>query len=571
MDYLVFRGGLPWLSLLIFLPLLGAALAAIWPEGRDGRAQKWGTFLLSLAPLGIAIFVAVQYYGRIATQGGALPGEPNQQTYDFVEQLRWISVLGAEYKLGVDGISLPLALLTTLITSLSILASFNLRERPAYFFALILLMETSILGVFLSLNFFLFFIFWEVSLIPGFFLISSWGREPESRRYAAFKFFVYTMAGSVGMLLAFEFFYLATRAAGRGTFDFVELTRLAQGLPVADLQGNLSDIVYRFMQQLGVVNVLGGSPNFYMGALFLGTFVALAVKLAVWPFHTWLPDAYSEAPTSASMMIAGVLTKMGAFAMLRLMMPIFPLQMQQAAGVLGFFAFMSIIVGAWVAYNIGRVPATIGARREAKLNDLKRLISYLSINHMGYVMLAIAAAGATAASGDVNSRAIAINGAVMQMFAHGLSTSALFFLAGSLAERTGSYNLNSFGGLRMIVPVMAALMGVAMFANLGLPGLAGFVGEFFIFRGTWATLPLWTILSMLGLVISALALLLMYQRIFSGPVNERLRGLPDLNRREWGVLAPLLALLIILGVYPLPLMTIANQTALALVRFFAGA
>ena len=153
MDYLVFRGGLPWLSLLIFLPLLGAALAAIWPEGRDGRAQKWGTFLLSLAPLGIAIFVAVQYYGRIATQGGALPGEPNQQTYDFVEQLRWISVLGAEYKLGVDGISLPLALLTTLITSLSILASFNLRERPAYFFALILLMETSILGVFLSLNF----------------------------------------------------------------------------------------------------------------------------------------------------------------------------------------------------------------------------------------------------------------------------------------------------------------------------------------------------------------------------------------------------------------------------------
>jgi NADH-quinone oxidoreductase subunit M len=557
MNYLNFRGDLPWLSILIFLPLVGAVLAAVTPEGRDGRAQKWGTFLLSLAPLGIAIFLAATY------QGGAVAGEPQQQIYDFAESLPWISVLGVTYTVGLDGISLPLVLLTTLMTPLAILASFNVRERPAYFFSLILLMETAMLGVFLALNFFLFFIFWEVSLIPGFFLISSWGRE--NRRYAAFKFFVYTMAGSVGMLLAFEFFYLAT-----GTFDLVQLTRLAQGLPVQGLQGNLSDLVFGFMDRLGVVDILGGSPNFYMGALFLATFVALAIKLAVWPFHTWLPDAYSEAPTSASMLIAGVLTKMGAFAMLRLMLPIFPAQMQQAAPVLGFFAFMSIVVGAWVAYNIARVPE----RREGKQNDLKRVISYLSINHMGYVMLAIAAAGALSAAGDpntLNSRAIAINGAVMQMFAHGLSTAALFFLAGSLAERTGTYELTSFGGLRMIVPVFAGLMGIAMFANLGLPGMAGFVGEFFIFRGAWPTLPLLTILSMVGLVISALALLLMYQRIFSGPINERLRGLPDINLREWAVLLPLLALLIVFGVYPLPLMSIANQTALAVVRFFAGA
>ncbi|MBV9786824.1 MAG: NADH-quinone oxidoreductase subunit M [Chloroflexi bacterium] len=550
----MFRGGVPWLSLMIFLPLLGAVLAAITPEGRDGRIQKWGTFLLSLAPLGIAIYLSATY------QGGTAPGEPQQQLFDYAESLPWISVLGVNYTLGLDGISLPLVLLTTLMTPLAILASFNVTYRPAYFLALILLMETAILGVFMSLNFFLFFIFWEVSLIPGFFLISTWGRE--NRRYAAFKFFVYTMAGSVSMLLAFEFFYLAT-----GTFDLVRLSRLAQGLPVAGLQGNLSDLVYAFMQRLGVVGVIGGSPNFYMGALFLGVFVALAVKLAVWPFHTWLPDAYSEAPTAASMLIAGVLTKMGAYAMLRLMMPIFPAQMQQAAPVLGFFAFMSIIVGAWVAYNIARVPE----RREGKLNDLKRVISYLSINHMGYVMLAIAAAGALSVAGDLNSRAIAINGAMMQMFAHGLSTGALFFLAGILAERTGSYELTAFGGLRMIVPVFAGLMGIAMFANLGLPGMAGFVGEFFIFRGTWPTLPALTIVSMVGLVISALALLLMYQRIFSGPVNERWRGLPDINLREWSVLLPLLALLIALGVYPLPLMSIANQTALAVVRFFVGA
>ncbi len=556
--YLNRTGGVPWLSLLIFLPLVGAVLAALTPEGRDGRTQKWGTFALSLAPLGIALFLAATYTGG-GTDGG------RQQVYQFAESLPWISVLNARYQLGLDGISLPLVLLTTLMTPIAILASFNVRERPRYFLALILLMETAMLGVFLALDFILFFIFWEVSLIPGFFLISSWGREVESRRYAAFKFFVYTMAGSVGMLLAFEFFYLATSAAGRGTFDIVQLTRLAQGLPVDGIQGDLGQIVFAYMQRLGVVNVLGGSADFYMGALFLATFVALAVKLAVWPFHTWLPDAYSEAPTPASMLIAGVLTKMGAYAMLRLMLPIFPEQMRQAAFVLGFFAFMSILVGAWVAYNIGRVPL----RRDGKLNDVKRLISYLSINHMGYVMLAIAAAGAE--TGDLNTRAIAINGAVMQMFAHGLSTSALFFLAGGLAERTGSYALTSFGGLRMIVPVFAALMGIAMFANLGLPGLAGFVGEFFIFRGTWPALTLWTILSMLGLVISALALLLMFQRIFSGPVNERLRGMPDISLREWSVLLPLLALLIVFGIYPLPLMRIANETALAVVRYFSGA
>lgn len=565
MDYLIFRAGVPWLSLMIFLPLLGAVLSAVTPERGDGRLQKWGTFALSLAPLGIATYLAVQYYVRMRAQGGFLAGEPSQQVYDFVELLPWITVLGAEYKLGVDGISLPLVLLTTLLTPLAILTSWNLKQRPGIFFALLLLMETTILGVFTSLNFLLFFIFWEVSLIPGYFLINTWGREPERRRYAAFKFFVYTLAGSVSMLLAFEFFYLATLAAGRGTFDFIELTRLAQGLPVAGLAGNLSEIVFAFLNDLGVVRLLGGTPYNYMSALFLGTFVALAVKLAVWPFHTWLPDAYSEAPTSVVILIAGVLTKMGAYAMLRLMLPIFPEQMQRGALVLGFFAFMSIFVGAYVAYNIARNPQ----RRERKMNDIKRVISYLSINHMGYVMLAIAAAGA--AVGDLDTHAIAINGAMVQMFAHGLSTSALFFLAGALAERTGTYELTAYGGLRAVIPVFAGLMGVAMFANLGLPGLAGFVGEFFIFRGAWPTLTLWTILSMVGLVISALALLLMYQRVFSGAVNPQLRSVPDISRREWAVLLPLIVLLLVIGIYPLPLMEIANQTALAVVRFFAGA
>lgn len=557
MNYLAMTGGFPWLSLLIFLPLVGAILAALGPEGPEGRITKWGSLALSLAPLGIAIYLGVIY------QGGTLEGG-GQQIYHFGEKLPWISVLGIDYKLGLDGLALPLVLLTTIMTPIAILASFNQQLRPRFFFAMILLMETAMLGVFLSLNFFLFFIFWEISLIPGYYLISTWGRE--NRRYAAFKFFVYTMAGSVGMLLAFELLYLATAAAGRGTFDLVELSRLARGLPVETIigsgtlyAGNLQSIVYSYLQQIGIVSVAGGSDFFWMSVAFWMVFVALAVKLAVWPFHTWLPDAYSEAPTAASMLIAGVLTKMGAFAMLRLMLPVFPAQMQTYAPALGFLAFASIMLGAWVAYNY-------------RDGDAKRLISYLSINHMGYVMLAIAAAGAAqgSGSGDLQSRATAINGAVMQMFAHGLSTAALFYLAGILAERTGTYTLSKFGGLLPLMPVFAGLMGVALFGNLGLPGMAGFVGEFFIFSGTWSTLPLLTIFSMVGLVISALALLLMYQRIFLGPTNEHWNGLPDINRREWSVLLPLLALLIVIGVYPMPLMRIANETATAVARFFAG-
>lgn len=557
MNYLAMTGGFPWLTTLIFLPLVGAILAALGPEGPDGRITKWGSLALSLAPLGIAIYLSATF------QGGTLEGG-QQQIYRFGEKLPWISVLGVDYKLGMDGLALPLVLLTTIMTPIAILASFNQQLRPRFFFAMILLMETAMLGVFLSLNFLLFFIFWEISLIPGYYLISTWGRE--QRRYAAFKFFVYTMAGSVGMLLAFELLYLATAAAGRGTFDLVELSRLARGLPVetvigsgSQYSGNLQDMVYTYLQQIGIVSVIGGSNFFWMSVAFWMVFVALAVKLAVWPFHTWLPDAYSEAPTTASMLIAGVLTKMGAFAMLRLMLPVFPAQMQAYAPVLGFLAFASIILGAWVAYNY-------------RDGDAKRLISYLSINHMGYVMLAIAAAGAAqgTGTGDLQSRATAINGAVMQMFAHGLSTAALFYLAGILAERTGTYQLSRFGGLLSLMPVFAGLMGVALFGNLGLPGMAGFVGEFFIFSGTWSTLPLLTIFSMLGLVISALALLMMYQRIFMGPTNEHWQGIPDINRREWSVLLPLLTLLIVIGVYPMPLMRIANETATAVARFFAG-
>jgi NADH-quinone oxidoreductase subunit M len=292
--------------------------------------------------------------------------------------------------------------------------------------------------------------------------------------------------------------------------------------------------------------------------------VAFAIKLAVWPFHTWLPDAYAEAPTAGSILLPAVMSKMGAYGMLRIMLPLLPEAAQFFGYVIGALALIGIVAGAF-----GALAYTGG--------DIKRLVGYTSINHMGYVALAIAAAAALG-DADAQSRAIAINGAQIQMVAHGLSTGALFLLIGMLYERTGTYNLRDWGGLRKIMPVFSGVMGVAMFANLGLPGLAGFVGEFFIFRGTWATLPFFTLLATIGLVVTALALLQMYARIFNGPLNTRWAGshggtaIQDMRivSREFLAVAPLLIALLVLGIYPAPIMDLANQAVTALVQVFAS-
>ncbi|RRR71121.1 MAG: NADH-quinone oxidoreductase subunit M, partial [Candidatus Viridilinea halotolerans] len=319
--------------------------------------------------------------------------------------------------------------------------------------------------------------------------------------------------------------------------------------------GNLRDILAGYMGHLGVTNVLGTNPLIYTGIAFWAIFIAFAVKLAVWPFHTWLPDAYCEAPVAGSILLSAVMSKMGAYGMLRLLLPLVPDASQFFAPVMGALALVGIVAGAF-----GALANTGG--------DIKRLIAYTSINHMGYVMLAIAAAAALPGGASQDSRAIALNGAMMQLVAHGLSTGALFYLAGALYARTGSWSLNDFGGLRVVAPTFAGVMGVAMFANLGLPGLAGFVGEFFIFRGAWATLPLFTALATIGLVVTALALLLMFQRLFLGPLNAEWRELPDLRPLELATTLPLLAILLILGVYPAPLVGMANAAATELVAVF---
>jgi NADH-quinone oxidoreductase subunit M len=547
-------GGVPWLTLLLLSPLLGMALVGLAGALRwDDRLVRIGATAWTGVPIAIAAVVAAGFSPAATAEG--------QGAVQFVEKIPWIQAIRVDYFLGVDGLSLPLVLLTVVMAPLAALASWGVTERVKTHFALLLLLEAAMIGYFLALNFFFFFIFWEFSLVPAFFLIQLWGRE--NSRYAAFKFFVYTMAGSVGLLLLFQVLYLATRyagvgGAGLGTWNLVDLGRLGMGLPVEGATGTLRDMLYEYMNRIGVVQALGTSgryPLLYTSIAFWAIFVAFAIKLAVWPFHTWLPDAYSQAPVAGSILLAAVMSKMGAYGMLRILLPLVPDAAQYFAPIMGALALVGIVAGAFGALaNIG--------------GDIKRLIGYTSINHMGYVMLAIAAAAALPGGATQDSRAIAINGALMQMVAHGLSTGALFYLAGALHARTGGWELTGLGGLRSVAPAFAGAMGVAMFANLGLPGLAGFVGEFFIFRGAWATLPLFTGLAVIGLIITALALLLMFQRIFLGPAGEAARTFADLRPAELWATMPFLALLLILGVYPAPLLNLANAAATQLVAVF---
>ena len=545
-GYLYSQQSLPVLTLLIMLPLLGMLLIGLGSILKlNQRVIKLGAIAWSLIPVGIAIMLYAGFDQRAVRDG--------QQVIQFVEKISWTKTIAVDYFLGLDGLSLPMVLLTTIITPIALLAAFRVERSVAMHYALIFLLESAMLGYFLALNFFFFFIFWEFSLVPAFFLIQQWGRDERRRRSAAFTFFVYTFAGSIGMLLIFLLLYAATAAAGRGTFDLVELARLGQGLPVSGLSGNLETILFQFIDQTVLVSMLGRYPLLYASIAFWGIFIALAIKLAIWPFHTWLPDAYAEAPVAGSVLLAAVMSKMGAYGMLRILLPLFPEAAAYAAPAIGILALIGVLAGALGAYS---VVAT----------DMKRLIAYTSINHMGYVGLAIAALAALPTS-DTMSRAIALNGALMQMVAHGLSTAALFVLAEAIYTRTGTYRLSSMGGLRSTMPTLSGAMMVAVFANLGLPGLAGFIGEFMIMRAVWASMPWIALLACIGLVITALALLQMYGRIFNGPpAGQQSTNDLAMNSVEGWAIMPLLVLVLLLGIYPAPILDLSN----AAVALLAG-
>jgi NADH-quinone oxidoreductase subunit M len=426
-------------------------------------------------------------------------------------------------------------LLTTLLTPLALLASFSITDRVKAYMCLFLLLETGMLGVFVAVDLLIFFVFWEIGLVPMYFLINQWGSEKgereiwkgvkvQSRNYASLKFIIFTMAGSLGLLLAIQLLGVLFK-----TYDLPTLTAQWNAL-----QGT----------------VLGLPVEKVKAVAFWAFVIAFAIKVPVWPFHTWLPDAHTEAPTAGSMILAGVLLKLGAYGFLRLVLPLYPAESAKYAGWLAFLAVMAIVFGAFAAYG---------------QKDFKRLVAYSSVNHMGFVVLGIAAAAK--ASGTLNAT-IALNGAVLQMFNHGLSAAGMFFLVGVLYERTHTRNLDDFGGLFPLVPIYGGILIFTSMASLGLPGLNGFVSEFLVVRGAWPVLTVYTAIAMLGLLFTGAYILKGIKNVLHGPLNEHLakgaHKLTEINTREIIVMAPLMALMLIIGIWPAWILDVINKAMVML-------
>jgi NADH-quinone oxidoreductase subunit M len=499
---------MPLLSLIVFAPWAGAALLALL-RAPSARTCRWLALIFSLSTVALSAVALASF-------------DPAQTTPQFVERQPWIASLNVHYHLGLDGLSLVLVLLTGIISPVALLASWRLERSSRLFGALFLTLQGAALGVFLALDFFHWFLFWELSLVPVFFLIKLWGGRDATR--AAYQFVIFTIGGSAFMLVGFAALYATV-----GTLDFTELARLG-----AD--GTLA-------------TKLGAGPG---RLVFLGVLLGLAVKVPLWPFHTWLPPAYAEAPTSASMFLTGVMSKMGVYGFLRILWPLFPQPLHVAAPWLLALALGGVALGAWAAI---------------RQTDLKRMVAYSSINHLSYCLLALfavaSATGRPGLSGEAATAALA--GTILQIFNHGLSAAALFYCVGMLESRAGGRRgLDDFGGVRTVAPLFAALCGVTLFSSLGLPGLNGFVGEFLIFRGVVGLNPGAAAMACLGLLGTALFLLTFWQRVFHGPRAGAATGeFGDARGVELAVLVPLASLMIILGVAPQLLLRLINPLVTA--------
>ncbi len=507
------------LTLILFTPVLAAIILLMLPEEQKALI-RWVAFVLSLIPLILSLVLWFNF-------------QPDLPGFQFQQQWTWFSPINSSFHVGVDGISLTMVLLTTLLTPLSILASFSIDDRVKAYMVLFFLLEMGMLGVFLMLDLLLFFVFWEFGLVPMYFLINQWGSEKGEREiwggrkvpariYASFKFMIYTMGGSLGLLLAIQMI-----GSVAGTFDIVEL----------------------FSKWNSLTGSLFGLPvNVVKSIAFWAFAIAFAIKVPVWPFHTWLPDAHTEAPTAGSMILAGVLLKLGAYGFLRLVLPLYPVEAKYYAGALGFLAVMAIIFGALASWG---------------QNDFKRLVAYSSVNHMGFVVLGIAAAAFAMGSQDEStalSANIALNGAVLQMFNHGLSAAGMFFLVGVIYERTHTRNLNDFGGLFPLIPVYGGILMFTSMASLGLPGLNGFVSEFLVVRGAWPILTLYTALAMIGLFVTGAYILKGIKQVLHGPLNEHWVGhITEINSRELFVIVPLMVLIFWIGVWPNWILGVINR------------
>lgn len=434
----------------------------------------------------------------------------------LIERHDWIPAIGAEYLVGIDGLSLLLVLLTSLIFPFALLA----QRMDRGFCALMLITQSALYGTFTARNFLLWFLFYEMSLVPAFLLIKIWGGEKRDR--AATKFFVYTFFGSVAMLLSFLGIYFA-----KGTFDFAALANL------------------------GKTGLLGGNVAWFA---FAGIFLGLAVKVPLFPFHTWLPDAYETAPVGVSMMLTGALSKMGVYGFVRLLLPLFPNEIKILGPWLIGLAVCSIVFSALAAWA---------------QSDLKRLVAYLSVTHLGYCMLGLfaVAATATAAQPLVETQA-ALSGVFMQIFNHGVTAAALFYFVWLLEQRRGLRGFGDFGGLMQRTPLLCGWMSVAIFSSLGLPGLNGFIGEFLIFKGSFALAASATAVAVIGLLVTAIALLRLMQALFSGPLAEGGAAFPDLRLGEKFIVVPVSLLMFAIGIAPQFIFNIFNATAIQMARLF---
>jgi NADH-quinone oxidoreductase subunit M len=515
------------ISILTFLPLFGG-IAIIGLNANQKNLARGLAFGFSIVSLALAIFM----WTRFDAASGEL---------QFVETHDWIPSLAAQYHVGADGLGLLMVLLTAIIVPMAMLASWNIEERVPIHFALILFLQAGLFGTFTALNFFHWFVFWELSLIPAFFLIKLWGGP--NRSSAATQFFLYTMVGSIAMLLAFLALYLTIIDVPGATsptkmFDFATLAEKVRESPLSS----------RFVVKLGWYSL--SMPHLAL-TIFAGAFLGFAVKVPLIPFHTWLPSAYAEAPTGTTMLLTGVMSKMGVYGFIRILLPIFGEQMRWILTPLLWLTVITIVYSAGAAF----------AQR-----DLKRVLAYSSINHLGFCLLgvfAIARFGENEAA-LATEKVAALNGVFLQMFNHGITAATLFWFVGFLEQR-GSRGINDFGGLRKVAPVFCGLMGIALFSSLGLPGLNGFIGEFLIFKGTFPLTTWAASLAVIGLLITAIFILTILQRVFNGPLNQRWARLPDLTLTECVFVFPSIALMFLLGIYPQLVLGVISNTAVQMV------
>ncbi|MBT8379861.1 MAG: NADH-quinone oxidoreductase subunit M [Ignavibacteria bacterium] len=514
------------LTFLTFIPVVGM-IVILFLRKENIKGIKY----TALIATGIQVILAVFLMGNY---NYSLGGINDASSFQFVELFRWIEIhdfpwigtIKIDYFMGVDGLSTPLVLLTAIITFIATLSSWTIDKQLKGYFALFLLLDTGMMGVFVSLDFFLFFVFWEIMLLPMYFLIGIWGGP--RREYAAIKFFLYTLFGSIFILLVMIGLYFSTTevlADGSKVFTFNILEMMNTANYTSD----------------GILSPL--NPNNWRFLAYIGLFAGFAIKIPMFPFHTWLPDAHVEAPTPISVILAGVLLKMGIYGILRFNYPIFPEITQQLAWYIGLFGMINIIYGALAAM----------AQR-----DFKKLIAYSSISHMGYCLLGMAA---------LNT--MGISGAILQMFNHGTITAMLFLIVGVLYDRTHTRNLDDFGGMATQMPIYTGFVTVAFFAAIGLPGLSGFISEIFVFLGAFSydTIRIIAIISTLGILLGAGYMLWTLQRVYLGTLKEKWAGLKDLDRREYLMFIPLTLIIIFLGIYPSAMLDVMNTSVNTMVKF----